>query len=169
MKTTVVPAQITTVEDRIAGSLTFPQVVLLIIPLMTSSVIYICIPPLMHFGITKIVLICLQFLFFGLLAVRFRGKIVADWLVIYLRFTLRPRRYVFTKNDINGRDIETLITKEPSAVKKQKVEKKKVVPSILSLPDKAKVNRLLENPALTVSFKFGKKGGLDVSLKPIKD
>lgn len=168
MKTTVIPAQITTIEDRIAGSLTFPQIVLMVIPLLTSTAIYVSIPPRMHFSVIKIVLICLQFLFFGLLAIRFRGKIVADWLVIFLRFTLRPRRYVFTKNDMTAREFEILTFKEPEVIKEKKIHKQDTVPEFLSLPDTNKANRLLENPALTVSFKLAKKGGLDVSLKSIK-
>lgn len=168
MKTTVIPAQITTIEDRIAGSLTFPQIVLMVIPLLTSTAIYAIIPLRMHFGVIKIVLICSQFLFFGLLAIRFRGKIIADWLVIFLRFTLRPRRYVFTKNDIAARDFEILTIKESAVAKKKKAHKQIIIPDLLSLPDTTKANLLLENPALTVSFKLAKKGGLDVSLKSIK-
>ncbi len=167
MKTTIVPAQITTVEDRIAGSLTFPQIVLMIIPLLTSTAIYVCIPLRMHFGIAKIVLICLQFLFFGILALRFQGKIIAEWLVIYLRFNLRPRRYVFTKNDIFARNIEikTIETAKHSKAIKQK---KKIIPRILPLTDRTKMDSLLENPAMSVSFKLAKKGGLYISLKSVK-
>ena len=168
MKTTVVPAQITTVEDRIAGNLTFPQIVLMILPLLTSTAVYACVPQFMHFSASKIVLMALQFIFFDGLAIRFRGKIVADWLVIYLRFTARPRRYIFTKNDVAGRDIESMIEKETPAHKKPKPHRLEVTTDAISIFDKTKANRLLENPSLTVSFKFAKKGGLDVSLKPIK-
>lgn len=168
MKTTVVPAQITTVEDRIAGNLTFPQIVLMILPLLTSTAVYVCVPRFMHFSALKIVLMGLQFIFFGGLAIRFRGKIVADWLIIYLRFTTRPRRYIFTKNDTAGRDIEIPVRKEPIVKQKQKsAEKESKLGSLLGF-DRTKASQILQNPALTVSFKFAKKGGLDVSLKPIK-
>lgn len=169
MKTTVVPAQITTVEDRIAGNLTLPQIVLLIIPLLISTVIYACLPVKMHFNLTKYILIGWQFLFFGLLAVRFRGKIVADWLVIYSRFKLRPRQYIFTKNDLTGRDIEIVISKESLVEETQSEEKPQTVPVLLSLKEKIKIDRLMANPAFSISFKLGKKGGFDVSLKPVKD
>lgn len=168
MKTTVVPAQITTVEDRIAGNLTFPQIVLMILPLLTSTAVYACVPSFMHFSALKIVLIGLQFIFFDGLAIRFRGKIVADWLVIYLRFAARPRRYIFTKNDTTARDIESTVPKEQAVHKKPKSSKLEVATGAISLFDKTKASRMLENPSLTVSFKFAKKGGLDVSLKPIK-
>jgi len=168
MKTTVVPAQITTVEDRIAGNLTLPQIVLLIVPLLIGTAIYITIPLRMHFNITKLVLIGFQIIFFGFLAVRFRGKIIADWAVICLRFKLRPRRYIFTKNDITGREIETMVIQE-SLVEAKPEQKPEAAPVILSLREKIKVDRLLENPSFSVSFKLAKKGGFDVSLKPVKD
>jgi hypothetical protein len=167
MKTTIVPAQITTVEDRIAGSLTFPQIVLMIIPLLTSTAIYVCIPTQMHFGITKIILICLQFLFFGILAIRIQGKILAEWLVIYLRFSFRPRRYIFTKNDIFARSIDLKTVETAKSINKAK-KKKKIISRVLSLPDRAKMNSLLKNPAMSVSFKLAKKGGLYISLKSVK-
>lgn len=169
MKTTVVPAQITTVEDRIAGSLTFPQIVLLIIPLLTGALTYVGIPPLMHLGVIKLGLIIMQCAVFGFLALRFRGKIVAEWLVIYLRFSLRPRRYVFTKNDIASREIEAAFIEEISIQTEPEIKMETVSPHSLLVRDKIKIDRLLENPSLTMSFKLGKKGGLDVSLKPIKE
>lgn len=168
MKTTVVPAQITTVEDRIAGNLTFPQIVLMILPLLTSTAVYACVPQFMHFSALKIVLMALQFIFFDGLAIRFRGKIVADWLVIYLRFAMRPRRYIFTKNDVVARDIEIAVQREPQAPHKQKSGARKTERKSFLEFDKRKAGQMLNNPGLTVSFKFAKKGGLDVSLKPIK-
>ena len=167
MKTTVVPAQITTVEDRIAGSLTLPQIVLLIIPLIASGAIYACAPIRMHLNNLKIILMGLQFIFFGLLAIRFRGKIIADWLVIYLRFKLRPRQYIFTKNDIATREVETVVlekTSEPEQLK----PKEEIISALLKLPDKIKVDLLLGNPLLTASYKFDKKGGLIVTLSSLK-
>ena len=167
MKTTVVPAQITTVEDRIAGNFTFPQIVLLIIPLLTSTAIYAIVPIQMHMNTFKVVLVAWQFIFFGLLALRFRGKIIADWLVIYLRFKLRPRFYIFTKNDTTARDIAIIPTEESIEIEIVSQEEK-ATHTHFPMSDKVKVDRLLENPALSVSFKFAKKGGLDVSLKTTK-
>lgn len=166
MKTTVVPAQITSVEDRIAGSMTFPQIVLLIVPLLIGTLIYVCMPTRVHLSIIKIILISLQFIFFALMAVRFRGKIIAEWLIIYIRFTSRPRRYIFTKNDISARDVGIVQSENHKDLEQQK-PKHKIVPSIVS-PNNTGVGSLLDNPGLTVSFKLAKKGGLDVSLKPIK-
>jgi hypothetical protein len=167
MKTTVVPAQITTVEDRIAGNLTFPQIVLMIIPLLTGSAIYVLVPEKMHFSVIKLILIALQFVFFGGLAIRFRGKILADWLVIYLRFKARPRRYIFTKNDMAARNGYIKLDEKP-IVKEEQEEKKYFHIEELEAADQIQVERLLKNPALSLSFKLAKRGGIDVSLKTNK-
>ncbi|MEK7170871.1 MAG: PrgI family protein [Patescibacteria group bacterium] len=168
MKTTIVPAQITTVEDRIAGNFTFAQILLFIVPLLTSTVTYVLVAPKMHLGPLKLSLILLQFLVFGVLAVRINGKIVVEWFSVYIHFTRRPRYYVFTKNDEAGRE-KTTLAKEPVVTADQKVKKPKPLVPVLGPVDESRLAQLLENPSLTVSFELAKKGGIDVSLTPIKD
>ena len=168
MKTTVVPAQITTVEDRIAGNFTFAQIFLMIIALILGTVAYVVLPPRMHLGSLKLALIVFQFLVIGGLAIRINSKIVAEWLATYVRYSKRPRHYVFTKNDETGREKFT-VTKQPKeAVSQQKKVLKNTMPTI-PLNEEAKVAGLLTNPSLTVSFELAKKGGIDVSLTPVKD
>ena len=168
MKTTVVPAQITTVEDRIAGNFTFPQIVLLVIPLLTSTAIYVLFPQKMHFSVIKLILIALQFIFFGGLAIRFRGRILADWLVIFLRFYARPRKYIFKKTDMAARN--GYIEVSDKTILEEEVEeiKKTSIIDTLETVEKIKVEQLLKNPLLTLSFKIARKGGIDVSLKTNK-
>jgi len=165
MKTTVVPAQITTVEDRIAGSLTFPQIILLVMALVVGAAIYGMMPPKLHLGSIKLILIIIQFAFFGTLALRFNGKIVGDWLIIYLRYSARPRRYIFTKNDLIHRDI--IIEKEDPAIAHTKKEIANVSKQskVLSLKEQIKIDQIFASGDMSVSFKMSKKGGLDVSLK----
>ena len=168
MKTTVVPAQITTVEDRIAGNLTFTQLIMLVIPLITSAAIYVLVPAANHFSLIKGILMGLQFAVFGTLAIRVRGKILIDWLVILLRFRMRPRIYLFTKNDLIHREAELItIAEEKKAVVKEVKQEKKLRREV-SLEDQAKIDRLLGNPSLR--FRFGlKKGGIDVSVVASED
>jgi len=45
MKTTTVPAQVTTVEDRLAGNLSLTQLLLLVCPVFVSCLIYVVFPP----------------------------------------------------------------------------------------------------------------------------
>lgn len=165
MKTTVVPAQITTVEDKIAGSLTFVQIMLLVIPLIIGTTLYAIIPPKIHLTTLKLVLITLQFSFFGLLAIRIRGKILADWLITILRYSLRPRIYVFTKNDLLSRDIpeqEALAVRNIATKVADNADDKVVHPS-----HKINLKSIFDESMVAISVKPSKKGGIDVSLTKI--
>jgi hypothetical protein len=55
MKVTVIPAQVTTIEDRIVGNLTLKQVALLIMPIFFSAAILTFTPPFMDFSYYKII------------------------------------------------------------------------------------------------------------------
>jgi hypothetical protein len=165
MKTTVVPAQITTVEDRIAGSLTFIQIMLLVIPLILGSTLYAIIPPKIHLTTLKLVLIALQFSFFGSLAIRIRGKILADWLITILRYSLRPRIYVFTKNDLLSRDIpEPEVFVGRNAITKVAVN---ADDKVVHLNHKINLKSIFDESMVAISVKPSKKGGIDVSLTKI--
>lgn len=168
MKTTVVPAQITTVQDRIAGNFTFAQIFLFIIALIVGTVLYVIIPPKMHLDSLKLSLIVFVLFVLGGLSLRINGKIVAEWLTAYTKYSKRPRRYVFTKNDEFTRE-KPIPIREQAVVAEQPVEKLKTVVTELPLPEKNQLGRLLEDPSVTVSFELAKKGGIDVSLTPIKD
>ena len=169
MKTVVVPAQITTVEDRIAGSLTFPQIILLVMPLVIGAGIYAVMAPKLHFATVKVAIIIIQYSIFGLLALRLNGKIVADWLIIFLRYFARPRRYIFTKNDPIHRDIVIEDNKITTAPEEQTAEQNIKVSPALSLPEQIKIDRILTDAAMSISFKLAKKGGIDVAFKQAKN
>ena len=169
MKTSVVPAQITTVEDKIAGNFTFSQIVLLVIPLILGTIVYILTPPSSKITIIKFIAICILFAAFGLLAIRFKGKTIADWLVILLRFGLRPHLYLFTKNDLETRDVivpEKL--KEVTVTKKQTAEKQRAK-TLAPQVDRPLLNRLIKDPTTMVRLELGKKGGINVSISCEKD
>lgn len=169
MRTTVVPAQVTTVEDRIAGNFTLPQIVLLVIPLVIGVGIYAQITPRMHFNVLKLTLIVIQYAVFGALALRINGKIVADWLIIYSRYSTRPRRYIFTKNDLIHREIVT----EKKVINTQKLKtntsENKNTDKPLTFLEQLNLKKIFDNDDLTISFKPSKKGGMDVLLKQKED
>lgn len=169
MKTTVVPAQITTVEDRIAGSLTLPQIVLMVMAMVIGSVIYAVVMPKMHLGNIKLTLIIIEAMFFCGLALRFNGKILGEWLVVYLRFKSRPRRYVFTKNDSIHREV--IFEKEARDEQGQEQDQSvlaKETGKPLTLLEELNIEKIFDNDSLSISFKPSKKGGLDVLLKKTK-
>lgn len=165
MKTTVVPAQITTVEDKIAGSLTLPQIVIMVMAMVIGSLIYAIITPKLHYGNVKMVLIVIELIFFGGLAFRVNGKIVGEWLVVILCFKTRPRRYVFTKNDVVYREITA--TDENLAISDHEEEAIEIEQETkyLTLKEKLNIEKIFEDDTLSISFKPSKKGGLDVALK----
>lgn len=157
MKSTVVPAQITTVEDKIAGSLNFIQIILLVFSLIIGTAFYGLIPPKLHLSSLKIVLMIGEFAIFGLLALRYKGRILADWLVIYLRFKARPRIYIFTKNDPLSREQFADI----------KIMQKEKTPLVATVKKRIKKNKLIDHPIFEnsgsiISIKPSKKGGFDV-------
>lgn len=169
MRTTVVPAQITTVEDRVAGNFTFIQIVLLVIPLILGSAIYAVMSPKMHLGSAKMIVIGIQYFIFGVMALRINGKILADWLIIYLRYSIRPRRYIFTKNDLIHREIIFQENNQKSVPQKQGALNKAKKRQSLSILEQIKIDRIFNRDALSISFKLSKKGGVDVSLKQIEN
>lgn len=169
MRTTVVPAQITTVEDRIAGSLSLNQIVLLVIGLVISGALYALCPPKMHLGSMKIILIVMEFAFFGLLAIRINGKIIADWLIIYLRYALRPRRYIYTKADPIHRDIVIEQDEALAEPEKPEINEANVKSRIISLAEQIKIDKIFKNDDLSISFKLSKKGGIDVNFNQIEN
>lgn len=169
MRTTVVPAQVTTVEDRIAGNLTLPQITLMVISLVVGAVIYAGIPQKMHFGTLKTTLTIIQFAILGALALRINGKIVADWLIIYSRYSTRPRRYIFTKNDLTHRDIIAEKENIKTQAEQKNISEHIVTAKPLTLLEQLNLKKIFDNDDLTISFKPSKKGGMDVSLKQKKD
>lgn len=85
MKVTVVPAQVTTVEDRIIGSLG-SQMLLLIIPIFVSAGLFALLPPFMESALYKYILMAILAFVCCVLAIRIKGKIIALWLVTILRY-----------------------------------------------------------------------------------
>lgn len=168
MKTTVVPAQITTVEDKIAGSLTFQQIILLVMSLIIGTAIYLLVPPKLHVSAIKAALMLIQFALLGILAIRISGKILAEWLVVYLRYSLRPRVYIFKKSDLAQREVILPIferAKKESAItiKSAAKQKKRQLPE-----SNLDLKNWLSKPDSSLSVKPAKKGGLDVVFQKLE-
>ncbi|MEI7690716.1 MAG: PrgI family protein [bacterium] len=162
MKTSVVPAQITTVEDKIVGNLTFNQILMLVVSLVLGTTVYLLIPPISQLSVIKLAIIVPQFLIFGLLTLRIKGRTGADRLVIIIRYRLRPHLYVFTKNDCITRDIIPIDVIKKK-IKSRKIEQNKgQIPAHLEF-DQYLLDRLLSDPSLMIRVELGKKGGIDVS------
>ena len=73
MKVTVVPAQVTTVEDRISGNLSMSQIALFAIPIFCGSLLYAVLPPSMEVSLYKLIAIGILSLLSCQLAIRIKG------------------------------------------------------------------------------------------------
>jgi hypothetical protein len=155
MKTATVPAQITTVEDKIAGNLTLQQIALLIGPIFIDFAIY------------KLILMAIVTLMAGIAAVRVKGKILLVWAMTIFKYNARPHDYVFNKNNSYLRSEATETSIEPAEIKTIRV-KEQTVSSNLSENDVFKLERILASPSTNLSFAASRKGGLHVSITEVK-
>jgi len=169
MKTSVVPAQVTTIEDRIVGSLSLSQVLLLVIPVFIGAALYVGLPPFFHGALYKYAAIVLIALLSSLLAIRIKGKIVMLWILVLAKYNLRPRHIVFNKNTAANREYEQAdgiyLEVEPEAPKIKPIARR----SRLSIAELSRVESYLDNPAANLSFITTRKGGLSVLITEVKD
>lgn len=170
MKLSVVPAQITTIEDRIAGNLSLSQVMLLVLPIFIGTALYVALPPFYHAAVYKIALICTLSLCAGLLSIRVRGQIVLLWLITLGRYNRRPRFYVYNVNDTAGRAIwhNTSLPLEDTPLDEAAILG---APELqrLSIAEQSLVRSYLDDPAAHLSFRTNKRGGLRVLITEVKD
>lgn len=167
MKVTVVPAQVTTVEDRIAGNLGLSQLLLLVAPVFAGSALYIILPPNFHSALYKLIVIGALALICALLAIRIKGKILLLWLIVILRYNLRPRYFVYDKRSKFGRETyniaHTADMQEETDVLPEKVR----ATSSLTTADIVELQTIMDNPAAKLSFQT-RKGNLYVRITEVK-
>lgn len=169
MKVTVVPAQVTTVEDRIAGRLGLSQIMLLITPIFVGSALYAILPPFMNSSPYKLVIIITLMLICSTLSIRIKGKILLLWLIVVLRYRMRPSYYVFNKNSMSGREeYQRVIIEDKTDSEEKSVRPMRLVPS-LSPSELVEVQKLMSNPAANIMYAATKKGGLNVFITEVKE
>jgi Ca2+/Na+ antiporter len=168
MKVTVVPAQITTIEDRIVGSLGMSQLVLLTLPVVLGGGMYIVLPPTMHAAPYKLTLIVLLAAVCAVMAIRIRGRILLLWLVTILRYNLRPRYFVFDKRSQRGREQYLHVAEHVPQEEKETKVRKKLKELRLSTAEIVQVERLLADPTANVFYSTDKKGKLYVRITEVK-
>lgn len=167
MKSTLVPAQVTTVEDKVTGNLTITQLMLLIVPLFFGSAIFIVLPPFFNYAVYKIVVIICVACLSAMLAIRVKDKILLSWIITLLRFNLRPRHYVFDKNSLHNRDVaEPIASLSP---RDQVVEEKEIKRTLSpTIPELFSVENLIKHPDANLTFKRNKKGETRVYITEVK-
>jgi hypothetical protein len=168
MKTAIVPAQITTIEDKIAGNLSLSQLILLATPAFIAAAIYIVFPPNLKFVGYKLALVAVSSIAISSLAIRVKGKLVLHWLISITRYNLRPRYFVFDKNNLHLRPEEAV--DEQSQPKQPSIAKQAVTKIIhdISTADRVIIEGLLANPNANMHFKSDKRGGLHVVITEVE-
>jgi len=166
MRTQVIPAQITTVEDKIAGNLNLTQIMLLLFPAFWTTLVFTIVSPRLQFSLYKLPLVLSVLILCLVLAARIKGKVVLSWAFTIVRYNLRPKYYVFNKNDsyLRTLDLPTFEKKAKVQTKKETVVEEKVKTST-SIGDLIKLDNLLKNPKYSFSFKETRKGGIDVAFE----
>jgi len=174
MRTTVIPAQITTVEDKIAGNLNLAQIVLLVIPVIWATVVYTIVPPVFRLAWYKLPVAMVVLVICVALSLRIKGKVLINWLAVLLRYNLRPKYYIYNKNDAYLRELYM-----PEFEKKQrkffnfkfaKAPKKKEIKikaKDFGLKDLIALKDFIHNPNYQLSLKPDSKGGLYVYLREV--
>jgi hypothetical protein len=169
MKTTTVPAQITTVEDKIAGNLTLQQMVLLGGPIFIDFAIYVALPHTLKLNAYKLILMGIITASANILAIRVKSKILLIWTLTIFRYNVRPRYYVFSKSS------SYLRNEAPPAIDESEPlttsSSKQTIPqdsTQLSEEDIIKLDRILANPLADLSFTTTRKGGLYVSISEVE-
>lgn len=163
MKTRVIPAQITTVEDKIIGNLNLIQIVILLASVFGATIVFAFLPPAMTVVVYKIILMIVVLGICGILAIRIKEKLVIEWIGVLARFNIRPKYYVFDKNDVAGRRIEVEEKIKAVEVAVKTKEKKADVKT----PEMIRLNDLIENNGLDIRFRTNGKGGLNVAFEKV--
>ncbi|MDO8658747.1 MAG: hypothetical protein Q7K55_08450 [Candidatus Levybacteria bacterium] len=171
MRTTVIPAQITTVEDKIAGSLNLTQIMILMIPVFWTTIVYAIFPAPMQLTLYKLPLVFIVLILCLILSLRIKGKVVLNWLAVLFKYNLRPKYYVFNKNDVYLRDICLPEIEKRSIHLFQKAPAKKEIQikaSIFGIKELMSLRAFINNPNYSLSLKPDSKGGLYVALEQIQ-
>lgn len=169
MKTTVVPAQITTVEDKVAGNLSFTQLLLLMVPVFLNGALFAAIPPIMKLSPLKMLIGLVLALLCMALAIRIKGKILLTWVSVIARYNLRPRLYVFNKNDTYLRPGHQALEQPSEPDDQQQAEESGNVPfALIPTPEMVRLESAVADPRSKFHFK-ATKGGLRVYIREVKE
>jgi len=169
MRTTIIPAQITTVEDKIAGNLNLTQILILMVPVFLTAILFALIPPTMKLVGYKLILILFLAVICLILALRIKGRVLFNWLLILSQFKLRPKIFVFNKNDNYLREMEIEVIKKK--IKAKNINKIKAVSKKeqeLVEAETARFLQFIKDKNNSLSFKLNDKGGLNVAFEQSK-
>lgn len=165
MKVQRIPAQITTVEDKIAGNISLTQIALFIVPVFWAMIIFTLFTPIMDLALYKLPVIIIPSLLVLTLAIRIKGKLILNWLIVLITYNTRAKYYIFDKNDMYLRTLD--LPQVEKSQKKTEIRTKEVKPATHTpnLGELIRLDRILSNPNVSFSIKAAKKGGVYVALE----
>jgi hypothetical protein len=169
MKTTVVPAQVTTVEDKIAGNLNFTQLLLLTTPVFLSGAIFAFLPPFMSLKSYKLVICLVLALVCMTLAIRIKGKILLVWVSTISRYNLRPRYFIYNKNDLYLRVEKKEVSEQKLQTTNEETKHRtQEFKGDIPLTEMVRLEHAVSDPRAKFHLKTTKKGGLRVYIQEVK-
>jgi hypothetical protein len=168
MRVSIVPAQITTVEDKIAGNVSVQQAMLLGVPILFGFIIALVFPPSGQFVAYKIAIVIALFVICGSLAIRIKDRIVAQWLKLFVVYCARPELYIYDKNSSYLRTSETLEVPVQEEVQDVLPKKSTFVQNNISPKEFARLEQFATDVRAGIKYEVGKKGELNVRVTEVK-
>ena len=169
MKTTIVPAQVTTVEDRVTANLGISQLALFALPMFVGAFLYWALPPTMDFSLYKLIIIAILTFACLILAIRIDGKIILLWLILIMRYNRRPILYLFNKRTLSNREDFPKIKVKATKTKKTLRQLRPINAPRLSMRQSAYAYAVLNDPVNRLNFETNKKGVLNVRITEIQE
>ncbi|MBI2325860.1 PrgI family protein [Candidatus Collierbacteria bacterium] len=158
MRTTIIPAQITTVEDKIAGSLNMTQILIMIVPILWTALVYAVFYPSTKIVPYKFVLVFVVTAICFILVLRIKDKIIAEWLGVLTKYRMRPKYYLFNKNTLVNRTLDMPdIPFEINLAKKHTVKPVPAKTNEIKLSDLVRLAHLVDSGRIALRYQFKKR------------
>ena len=153
MRSVIIPAQITNVEDRIAGNLSLSQILILMVPIFSTAIIYILLPSKMQLNSYKLIMILAVSAISLVLAIRIKKMIIAKWLILILIYQTRAKYFLFNKNCLYQRQISKEEKLKDKAIKLEKSKQSMDVKKIeIKESELVKLNYLIDQKKLALRY-----------------
>ena len=170
MRVSVVPAQVTTVEDRIIGCLGFMQILILVSAILCGAGVFVVLPPMIGEAWYKYGIIAAVLVVGSILSIRVRGVILAHWVSIIVRYNQRPMYYVADKNTTAYRQRDKDKDDQahmPVHAHASSGAASRHQPVHLDASARAKARAVIDDPAAHIRIATDTKGGVHVRITQV--
>ena len=170
MRVSVVPAQVTTVEDRIIGCLGFMQILILVSAILCGAGVFVMLPPMMGEAWYKYGIIAAVLTVGSIVSIRVRGVVLAHWVGIIVRYNQRPMYYVADKNTTAYRQRDKDKDNQahmPLHTHASSGTASRHQPVHLDVSARAKARAVIDDPAAHIRIATDTKGGVHVRITQV--